>query len=141
MKTQRLTRQSLRGTEYQIEYTLVPKGSACEYRARRGTCGAWTKWIETAKLREVLRNLGFESNAVHIVLSDYAFEALFSRGEIILSKGVVQRLASTAGMNAISSQLYSSVKSVGDEWVLHSSAVANPDAFRHLWWIINSQLK
>jgi len=128
MKTQRITRQSLSGVEYQIEYTLVPKGTVCEYRVRRGARGSWTAWVASKKITNVIKNLGFPSAA-----NDFAFEALFSRGQITLSKDVVSKLASSAGTNSLSRHIYSRLKrSTDDTWLLPSRAIVNEFVFKHL---------
>ena len=134
MKTQRITRQSLSGTEYQIEYTLVPKGTVCEYRVRRGARGSWTAWVASKKITNVINNLGFPS-----AVNDFAFESLLGRGQITLNKDVVAKLASSAGSNDLSRHIYSRLKrSTDDTWMLPSRAVIDQDTFNYLKKLITS---
>ena len=128
MKTQRITRESLSGVKYQIEYTLAPKGTACEYRVRRGDRGSWTAWIRSKKITNVIKNLGFTS-----AVNDFAFEALLTRGQITLNKGIVAKLAGSAGTSDLSRHIYSRLKrSTEDTWTLPSRAIVNEFVFKHL---------
>jgi hypothetical protein len=134
MKTQRITRQSLSGVEYRIEYTQAPKGTTCEYRVRRGARGSWTAWVASKKITNVIKNLGFPS-----AVNDFAFEALLGRGQITLSKGVVAKLASSAGTNDLSRHIYSRLKrSTEDMWTLPSRAITNQELFDYLKKLITS---
>ena len=135
MKTQRITRQSLSGTEYQIEYTLVPKGTEwCEYRVRRGSRGSWTAWVASKKITNVINNLGFPS-----AVNDFAFESLLGRGQITLNKDVVAKLASSAGTNDLSRHIYSRLKrSTDDTWLLPSRALTDQDLFNYLRALITN---
>lgn len=134
MKTQRITRQSLSGVEYQIEYTQAPKGTVCEYRVRRGARGSWTAWVASKKITNVIKNLGFPS-----AVNDFAFEALLGRGQITLSKEVVTELASSAGTNDLSRHIYSRLKrSTDDTWLLPSRALTDQDLFNYLRVLITN---
>lgn len=134
MKTQRITRQSLSGVEYQIEYTQAPKGTVCEYRVRRGARGSWTAWVASDKITNVIKNLGFAS-----AVNDFAFEALLGRGQITLSKEVVTELANSAGTNSLSRHIYSRLKrSTDDTWLLPSRALTDQDLFNYLRALITN---
>lgn len=135
MKTQRITRQSLSGVEYQIEYTLVPKGTEwCEYRVRRGSRGSWTAWVTSKDIANIKKHLGFAS-----AVNDFAFEALLGRGQITLSKEVVTELASSAGTNDLSRHIYSRLKrSTDDTWLLPSRALTDQDLFNYLRALITN---
>lgn len=135
MNTRKLTRQSLNGTEYQLEYIPVPARSATEYRVRRGAHGTWTRWINTHRISTVIQNLGFgnHSNELH----DFAFEALLGRGVINLNKAMVKRIADNAGMNATSARVFSRLKQNSeDSWTLPASAVSDEIVFNYLKNII-----
>jgi hypothetical protein len=138
MKAQKLTRRSLAGVEYQIEYIPVPDSPKGEYRVRRGVHGGWSNWYSTDELNRTLGNLGFLPSAI----SDFAFEALFGRGEIILDKRVVHKLASTTGTNNLSKFIYSRLKAGKDieTWILPAHIVADRSVFYYLLKLYTSDL-
>ena len=132
MKTQIITRQSLSGVQYQIEYTQAPKGTICEYRVRRGARGSWTAWVASNMITNVIKNLGFPS-----AVNDFAFESLLSRGQITLNKDVVSELAGSAGTNDLSRHIYSRLKrSTEDTWTLPSRAISDQAIFNYLRHLI-----
>lgn len=142
MNTQKLTRTSIRGTEYQIEYTPTKVGTATEYKVRRGTNGTWTKPLKTSNMNTVLVNLGFTFyNPLFGGTYDFAFESLLSRGEIYLNEDAVTYLANTVGENQLSAHCYSRLKSSSDrEWVLPSSAITDNRIFEYVLTLIKAHV-
>ena len=137
METERLIRRSLRNREYQIEYTPADVvGAGSEYRVRRGRVGSWTPWFKTRNIFRVLSTLGMPTP-----LTDFAFEALLGRGEIILNKAMITKLSNEAGMNTKSTYLYARAKRVDeDTWVIPAKAVNDRESYVHLKQVIASSL-
>jgi len=137
METTKLTRRSLRGIDYQIEYTHVAPRVKSEYRVRRGHNGTWTRWIQTMNVHNVLQHLGFSSWVDVKPVHDFAFEAILGRGETYLTKAMVQSITRGLKVNPISAHVYSRLKPAGDDtWILPSSAISNKDVFDYVRRVI-----
>lgn len=139
MKTDKLIRTSLNGTQYHIEYTAARVGGVNEYRVRRGQYGTWTRWMETHRLKSILTALGFNKDLPVAPVHDYAFEALFNKGLIPLNKAVITKIAKKAGSDSICMHLYSRLKQPnGETWCISASAVENKEVYSYLRKLIIS---
>lgn len=137
METTKLTRQSLRGVEYQIEYKPAAPRVQTEYRVRRGSNGTWTRWISTLNIHNVLQHLGFCDRIQLGLVHDFAFESILGRGEIVLPTDVVTTITRNLKLNPLSVHVYSRLKRAGDnEWILPSSAITNRGVFDYVRRII-----
>lgn len=123
MNTNKLARNSIIGSVYQIEHT-VSRSIVSEYRVRRGSYGGWSPWFKTSSIPNTLNTLGFmcAPQTEH----DFAFESLLSRGKILLSKAAVTELVNTIGENTLSQHVYSRVKKLTDDtWFIPSSTITD----------------
>lgn len=152
----KLTRLSLSGTEYQFEYIPTPidlkrdtngrHNAVTEYRIRRGGYGAWTRWFKTYDIGNTIRSFGFVKNPdgtiAATMLSDFTFEVLMGRGEIILNKPMVRMLSNNVGVNHTAAHLFSRLKSINPaHWILPSSAVVDKETYVYLKRVISEGMK
>lgn len=139
MKTIKLTRQSLSGIEYQIEYIPARTGDTSEYKVRRGRVGTYTTPIQTKNVKQILFNCGFGIDQKVRFWNDVYFESLFGRGMITLNKPVVRRINNQLSLSWRARHIYSRLKHVSEEqWELPASAVKDNDIRQFLLHIIQN---
>jgi len=133
----KLSRISLEGAVYIIEYTLT--GMSGTYKMRRGEFGSYTTLMNSDDMHATLRTLGFTRGMNTTMVMDMAVESLFSRGSIKLTRAMVSTIVKGLGENKINTLIYSRVKKTGDSWVIPAKIAKDPDVYNYLSDLMSHQ--